>query len=116
MTLLYTLTGGDKKKEGEKKVFFFKVYKKVNVIKTIWVLVFSICIWYLAYPTDRSNITFYSLNDWAFKVIQAVSVVIWKESKLISPVCLSVHFSAKTFLVLYFSLSFSKFDIENKNP
>ena len=33
------------------------------------------------------NITFYSHNGWIFKVIQAVSVVIWKESELISPVC-----------------------------
>ena len=29
-TFLYTLTGGDKKTEGEKKVFSFKVYTKVE--------------------------------------------------------------------------------------
>ena len=28
--LLYTLTGGDKKTEGETNVFFFKVYTKVE--------------------------------------------------------------------------------------
>ena len=35
----------------------FKVYKKVvefSQQKIFWVLVFSIRIWYLAYPTDRS--------------------------------------------------------------
>ena len=37
------------------------------------------------YKSD--NITFYSQNGWIFKVMQAVSVVIWMESELISPVC-----------------------------
>ena len=40
----------------------FKVYKKVVKFsftqqKIFWVLVFSIRIWYLAYPTDRSFIS-----------------------------------------------------------
>ena len=34
---------------------------------------------------NSDNITFYSQNGWIFKVIQAVSVVIWMESELISP-------------------------------
>ena len=54
MTFLYTLNRGDKKIEGE-KVFFFGVYKKV-------VLVFSIRIWYLAYPTDRTIIVLSSIR------------------------------------------------------
>ena len=41
--------------------------------------------WFDMYKSD--NITFYSQNGWIFKVIQAVSVVIWMESELISPVC-----------------------------
>ena len=53
-TFSYTLNRGDKKTYVEKKGFFFKVYKKLNVIKKdFWVLVFIIRIWYLAYPTDR---------------------------------------------------------------
>ena len=41
----------------------FKVYEKVVKFsftqqKIFWVLVFSICIWYLAYPTDRSLVEF----------------------------------------------------------
>ena len=47
--------GGDKKTEGEKKFSFLKCMKKSNVIKKIWVLVFTIHIWYLAYPMDRSK-------------------------------------------------------------
>ena len=35
----------------------------------------------------KPDVTFYGHNGWIFKVIQAVSVVIWKESELISPVC-----------------------------
>ena len=42
--------------------------------------------WFDMYKSD--NITFYSQNGWIFKVIQAVSVVIWMESELISPVWL----------------------------
>ena len=38
------------------------------------------------------NIAFYSHNGWIYKVIQAVSVVIWKESELISPVCSSYSY------------------------
>ena len=47
----------------------FKVYKEVIKFsftqqKIFWVLVFSIRIWYLAYPTDRSyDGTFESLNN-----------------------------------------------------
>ena len=42
-TFLYTLNRGDKKTEG-KKVFFFKVYTKVEMLltKKIWFLVFSL--------------------------------------------------------------------------
>ena len=40
--------------------------------------------WFDMYKSD--NITFSSQNGWIFKVIQAVSVVIWMESELISPV------------------------------
>ena len=47
--LFYTLNRGDKKTEGEKKFSFLKCIPKKK-----WVLVFSIRIWYLAYPTDRS--------------------------------------------------------------
>ena len=55
MTFLYTLNRGDKKTEGEKKFSFLKCIPKSNVIKHFFgVLVFSIRIWYLAYPTDRS--------------------------------------------------------------
>ena len=43
--------------------------------------------WFDMYNSD--NITFYSQNGWIFKVIQAVSVVIWMESELISPVWLT---------------------------
>ena len=54
-TLLYTL----KKKTSVSSLPLFKVYKKVVKFsftqqKIFWVLVFSIRIWYLAYPTDRS--------------------------------------------------------------
>ena len=48
------MTGATRK---QKDNFFslLKCIQKSNVIKKIiWVLVFSICIWYLAYPTDRS--------------------------------------------------------------
>ena len=46
---------GDKKTEGEKKFSFLKCIPKSNVIKNFfWVLLVSIRIWYLAYPTDRS--------------------------------------------------------------
>ena len=42
----------------KKQVFFFKCIPKSNVIKkNFWVLVFSIRIWYLPYPTDRSIIS-----------------------------------------------------------
>jgi len=34
---------------------------------------------------------FLATIGWSFKVIQAVSVVIWKESELISPVCDTQH-------------------------
>ena len=40
--------------------------------------------WFDLYKSDL--ITFYSLNGKIFKVIQAVSVAIWKELELISPV------------------------------
>ena len=40
--------------------------------------------WFDMYKSD--NTTFHSHNGWIFKVIQAVSVVIWKESELIRPV------------------------------
>ena len=43
------------RKQKEKKKVFLKCVPKSNVIENIfWVLVFSIPIWYLAYPTDRS--------------------------------------------------------------
>jgi hypothetical protein len=49
-TFLYTL-----KTEGEKKFSFLKGIPKSIVIKKIFgFLVFSIHIWYLAYPTDKS--------------------------------------------------------------
>ena len=39
----FVLNRGNKKAEGEKKVFFFKVYTKVECYQTFWgVLVFSI--------------------------------------------------------------------------
>ena len=53
-TFLYTLNRGDKKIEGEKRFSYLKCTTKSNVLLKIWVLVFSIRIWYLAYPTDRS--------------------------------------------------------------
>ena len=52
---IYTLNRKDKKTEGEKKFSFLKCIPKSNVIKIFFsALVFSIHIWYLAYPTDRS--------------------------------------------------------------
>ena len=44
------------------------------------------CHFYWLDMNKSDNITFYSHNGWVFKVIQAVSVVIWMESELISPV------------------------------
>ena len=41
---------------------------------------------------NSDNITFYSHNDWVFKVIQAMSVVIWMDSEQISPVCVTVWY------------------------
>ena len=40
--------------------------------------------------TKSYNITFYSHNGWVFKVMQAVSVVIWMELEPISLVCKSL--------------------------
>ena len=59
MTFLYTLII-DKKTEGEKKVFFFKVYTKVECyLKKIGVLVFSFMYLVSVDPMDRSkNIIF----------------------------------------------------------
>ena len=58
-TFLYTLNKGDKKTEGEKRVFFFRVYRKSNVIKKKLGFQYSVfSIWYLAYPMDKSYITF----------------------------------------------------------
>ena len=48
------------------------------------------CHFYWFDMNKSDNITFYSHNGWIFKVIQAVIVVIWKESELISPVCLGL--------------------------
>ena len=58
-TFVYTLNRGDKKIEGEKKKFsFLKCIKKSNVIKkNFGVLVSSIPIWYLAYPSNRSKVS-----------------------------------------------------------
>ena len=54
-TFLYTLTGGDKKTEGEKKGFLFKsVYKSRMLLKKIWVLVFSFMYLVSVDPMDRS--------------------------------------------------------------
>ena len=69
----------DKKTEREKKFSFLKCIPKSNVIKKIWgVLVFSICIWYLAYPTDRSyddvdtvleiELNMYIIEEFAFSL------------------------------------------------
>ena len=53
-TFLHTLNRGDKKTELEKKFSFLKCIKKSNVfLKNFGFLVFSIYIWYLAYPTNR---------------------------------------------------------------
>ena len=45
------------------------------------------CHFYWFDMKKSDNITFYSHNGWVFKVIQAVSVVIWVDSEQISPVC-----------------------------
>ena len=45
------------------------------------------CHFYWFDMNKSDNITFYSHNGWVFKVIQAVSVVIWMDSEQISPVC-----------------------------
>ena len=46
------------RKQKEKKKVFLKCVPKSNVIENIfWVLVFSIPIWYLAHPTNRSMIS-----------------------------------------------------------
>ena len=47
------------------------------------------CHFYWLDMNKSDNITFYSHNGWVFKVIQAVSVVIWMDSEQISPVCWS---------------------------
>ena len=44
------------------------------------------CHFYWFDMNKSENITFYSHNGWVFKVIQAVSVVIWMDSEQISPV------------------------------
>jgi hypothetical protein len=56
--------------------------------------------WFDMYESD--NMTFHSHNGWTFKVIQAVSVVIWKESEQISPVwyvCLNWWFWVRWHLI-----------------
>ena len=45
------------------------------------------CHFYWFDMNKSENITFYSHNGWVFKVIQAVSIVIWMDSEQISPVC-----------------------------
>ena len=54
-TFLCTLTGGNKKTEGEKK-FFLKCIQKSNVILKIWVLVFRFMHFFSVDPMDRSDI------------------------------------------------------------
>jgi hypothetical protein len=58
-TFLYTLIGAkDKKTKGEKKVFSFKVYAKVECyFKKIWVLVFSFMYLVLVDVKDRSFVS-----------------------------------------------------------
>ena len=56
------------------------------------------CHFYWFDMNKSENITFYSNNGWVFKVIQAVSVVIWMDSEQISPVCLVAWFSFHFFL------------------
>ena len=62
MAFLYTLTGGDKKTEGEKKVNFLSVYKSRMLLKNIWVLVFSFMYLVSVDPMDRSFIYSYVLK------------------------------------------------------
>ena len=45
------------------------------------------CHFYWFDINKSDNIPFFSHNGWIFQLIQAVSIVIWKESELISPVC-----------------------------
>ena len=55
MAFLYTLTGGNKKTEGEKKNSFLKCIQKSNVIFFFnWVLVFSYMYLVSVDPMDRS--------------------------------------------------------------
>ena len=61
-TFLYTLTGGDKKTEGEKKFSLLKCIQKSNVIKTIWVLVFSSTYLVSVDPMDRSHDMYFEIN------------------------------------------------------
>ena len=49
------------------------------------------CHFYWFDMNKSENITFYSHNGWVFKVIQAVSIVIWMDSEQISPVWKSVQ-------------------------
>ena len=56
MTFLFTFDRGDKKTEGEKKFSFLKCIQKPNVIKKIWVLVFSFMYMVSVYPMDRSKV------------------------------------------------------------
>ena len=55
-SFLYTLTGGTRKLKEKKKVFFFKVYTKVecDYKKIIWVLLFSFMYLVSVDPMDRS--------------------------------------------------------------
>ena len=54
LTFFIHFEQGRQENRRRKKFSYSKFIPKLNVTK-IWVLVFSIRIWYLAYPTDRSQ-------------------------------------------------------------
>ena len=76
--LFYTLWTENRRR---KKFSFLKGIKKSNVIKKIRVLVFSIRIWYLAYPTDRSLVTNRVWNI-QFSIINKYQVK-WSEGEFV---------------------------------
>ena len=65
------------------------------------------CHFYWFDMNKSDNITFYSHNGWVFKVIQAVSVVIWMDSEQISPV-ISPHINIPLHTVILSDWTFKK--------
>ena len=65
MTFFTHFDKGDKKTEGEKKVFFLKCITKSNVIKKrFWVLVFSFTYLVLVDAMDKSLVAKTKIEKW----------------------------------------------------